>query len=824
MNYEEGRANLGSLISSQLGQLLLRNEATTRLQLIDSLFFDCLAWEKSNAYLEEPQGSEYADYTFSFGGKKLLIVEAKKEGDLFELPAGNNRIIRPLGPLLRDSKSLRAAVEQAAGYCQKRGVALAAVTDGHQIVAFVGARTDGVPPLSANALVLSSLEVARDNFLDLWQSLSRPGVEQRHLWAKLSGSHIQELPPKLSASIQGYPGLISRNPFQADLQILSEYVLEDIVKSEDLEPVFLQECYAQSGALSQYSLLSRDILQARYTALFPEEDRLPTSAPVLVPATTTKGISSELVADSLSRRPILLLGDVGVGKTTFARRLIRVDAAEQFSNSITLSVNFGSMATLTDDLRSFVLDEIERQLRDDHRIDIRENNFIRGVYRSDVQRFKKSLYGPLAETDPAAFARLEIEELHARVSKQDQHLRLSIEHLQKARRQQVVLFLDNADQRNYETQQGVFLIAQEIAENWPVTVFVALRPETFHRSVRSGALSGYHAKAFTISPPRTDLLIARRLNFAIRLLQGDFPLPDIAGRTTVNSESLRTLMEIFLGSIKNNRSIVEFIDNTCAGNMRIALNMVKTFFGSGHVDTDKMIQIYEGRGTYSIPLHEFVRAVIYGDNVHYDPSRSLVANLFDVSRPDAREHFVLPLLLSSVQALAGTETHMGYIPITSVYEYLQGLGYQPDQIEHAIQRGVAVRLIEQSPGRFTEFEASEVTALRITSIGAYHLKRLVRLFAYQDAVIVDTPILNRSIREAIGNVNTIEERLERVQHFRNYLDLSWQQLESTGDTFDWPNVSTEIDKEIEEIRRRVEVRKERERNESERGGQREHHQ
>ena len=63
-DFETGRSNLEALIawySTKQGQ---RNEATTRLQLIDRLFFECLGWAKEETILEESQGQEYADYTF----------------------------------------------------------------------------------------------------------------------------------------------------------------------------------------------------------------------------------------------------------------------------------------------------------------------------------------------------------------------------------------------------------------------------------------------------------------------------------------------------------------------------------------------------------------------------------------------------------------------------------------------------------------------------------------------------------------------------------------------------------------------------------------
>ena len=122
LDYDDGHANLASLIDSESAWLEKRNEATTRLHLIDTLFFDCLGWSRQeHAILEESYQGEYADYTF-LAPRKIMIVEAKREGDAFKIPAGRTRLEYALPSLLRDNARLKAAVEQAAGYCQQRGV------------------------------------------------------------------------------------------------------------------------------------------------------------------------------------------------------------------------------------------------------------------------------------------------------------------------------------------------------------------------------------------------------------------------------------------------------------------------------------------------------------------------------------------------------------------------------------------------------------------------------------------------------------------------------------------------------------------------------
>jgi hypothetical protein len=49
---------------------------------------------------------------------------------------------------------------------------------------------------------------------------------------------------------------------------------------------------------------------------------------------------------------------------------------------------------------------------------------------------------------------------------------------------------------------------------------------------------------------------------------------------------------------------------------------VTAFIGSGHVDAEKILEIAEEYGGNVIPIHEFMRAVIYGDFEHYDPEPS----------------------------------------------------------------------------------------------------------------------------------------------------------------------------------------------------------
>ncbi|MCX6936917.1 MAG: hypothetical protein NTU80_03315 [Verrucomicrobia bacterium] len=251
-------------------------------------------------------------------------MEAKREGVSFELPAGLNNRTCKIQFFKQSATKVYSAIEQVCSYAQKRGISTAIATNGRQFIGFVAVRDDGISPLEGHAIVYSSLDEAKLDFLNFWNYFSKDGVKRRLLKQKLISGGAPALPVKLSRNINGYPGFQRRNSLQADLQVVSEMVFEDLAKAENLNEQFLRECYCESGALSQYALVSKTILETRYNTLFDSSPEGPT-----VTAVNPAGaISAELFAESLSKRPVLLIGDVGVGKSSFINYLTTVHMPE----------------------------------------------------------------------------------------------------------------------------------------------------------------------------------------------------------------------------------------------------------------------------------------------------------------------------------------------------------------------------------------------------------------------------------------------------------------------------------------------------------------
>ena len=372
-----------------------------------------------------------------------------------------------------------------------------------------------------------------------------------------------------------------------------------------------------------------------------------------------------------------------------------------------------------------------------------------------------------------------------------------------------MIFLDNVDQRDSDIQQKAFLIAQEIATHWTATVFLTMRPQTFNRSKKLGALSGYNLKAFSIAPPRVDEVLVKRLGYGKKIASGQIDTPVLTRGISLQLESIRVFIDVLLWNIKENIEIIQFVDNVSNGNIRLALDFVKTFIGSAHIDAEKILrfeQDYKKEDDsrhYKVKLHQLLRTIMYLDGEYYDPVKSPIANLFDLSSPDGREHFILPILIGFIgHASSDISTH-GFVEVGHCNEYLQSLGYSISQIDFAVKRGIIKNLIETEARKMPEIDLDPPKLLRSTPVGFYHIGKLIKEFTYVDSMILDTPILDESYRSKIYNASSFTDRLRRSLIFSEYLSGQWSKVPSVQLYFSWPDNLKELKARIDYIKSKI---------------------
>jgi hypothetical protein len=770
------------------------NEADTRLQIIDRLLLECLGWPREWWRLEKHADSGYADYVL--GQPPVLVLEAKRVGSYFEIPvSGVTKPVRSIKSLTDASAGLKDAMVQALQYCASLGVEYGAVCNGFQLVAFIAVRHDQ-PPLEGRALVIDGWEAFQRNFSTVWQNLSPWALRERRLTRTLTVEAEAALPPKLASTVLNFHAHRYKNRLQSNLRDLAEFLINDIPFADDLREQFYRECYCDTGQLSQYIQLSERILKARYAALFRPDQ----TNPVVMPISTARQLPAlehdkNLPVDALTRRPIVLLGDRGVGKSSFLENLITVRAKEAFAHTLYVMIDLGTKGALTHDIRDFILNEIERQLLEKHSVDIYDKKFVRSIYDLEVKRFKKTIFAAsskqqASEDGPTGINDFLIDQAKNKV----EHIKKSISHIAKGRKRQVVVIVDNADQRNSVDQQEAFLAAQEIAADWSALVYVALRPQTFNLSKQAGTLSAYANRIFTISPPPPDVALEKRLTFALGVAEGRIH-PAALERISLDVDSITTVLKVLLRSIHANRDIKAFIANITGGNIRQLFEIFTMFIGSPNVEFQKIIEIDHKQGRYLIPLHEFQKHALLGEFEHYSPTTSLACNLFDVFSNDGREHFLSPLILAYLRQPGPHRDVDGFVTTRDLLSQMQGQKFLQNQIRSHLQRLLRKNLIE-SVGRVGMdlhwSEQDEIDILsggyRITSIGSYHLIPWMTSFAYLDAMAFDTPIFDYKSFETMARLSNsfaIGDRLKRTEEFSHYLTRQWHSSSINVSYFDW---------------------------------------
>lgn len=791
LDFKIGLSNLEKLIEEAEHAQWQWTEEDTRFQFINDFLIYCLGWKKEEILTEHHYNGEYTDYELGIT-PKYCVVEAKKEALQFNIPpSGRKKHICSLKAIIDSCPVAKKAIEQVFEYCTRRGIEIAIVMNKYQLIAFIASRRDGVPPLTGDALVIRGKEHLKEEFSVVWNYLSSYGVKDRLICDYLTSGEKVYLPQKISSITSKYSDFRYKNENHKDLEILSQLLIHDIITSKNVEKDFYSMCYCQSDALSQDACISKKILESRYAGLFPPSD-LNITVNKLV-KDKKQVISEEVIAESMSKRPIVVIGDVGVGKTSFLRGLPYLQAKEEFKKSIYLYIDLGTSGTLVKNLNEFILTQIEEQLEEEYKVEIYNNNFVKSVFYKEIERFKNGIYGAYYKTDRNSYEKKLIEKLDELTKDKAEYLRRAINHLSKGQKKQIIITIDNADQRDIETQDAAFLIAQELAAKWTSLVFIALRPETFYSSTkRGGALSGYTPRVFTISPPQLDVVIQKRLSFALQVAKGEVNAAQLS-ETSLNLGNIVTFMEAIKYAIVNNKEIREMLASITGGNVRMAIDFIAKFMSNANVNSDKIIQKFALTGSYLIPIHEFTKAAVLGDYSYFHEETSLAMNLFDISAVDPKEHFLSAMIVSYLNSQHVRKDKNSFVDYSAIMNEMQSFGFVPKQVDTALMRLTNNQLIE-SVGR-VKFERKNgalqgnmPSGFRITSIGVYHIMKWISEFSYLDAVSIDTPVLNDNIRNELSSLREsfdINDRFRRASLFKEYLTLSWDEVKMHMTYFDW---------------------------------------
>jgi predicted type IV restriction endonuclease len=171
MHPDDGYNNFVKLFDAYNEKAHLFNEADTRAKIIDAILRECLGWSEANIRREEITDSGRIDYKLVYQDVPLLVIEAKKAGEYFEIPKNMTNRRYKLRGAIETVSNLAHALEQAKRYCDDIGCKYAAVSNGYQLVIF-SAITLGKNWKDGYCYVFHSLADIKSNFSQFWNMLA----------------------------------------------------------------------------------------------------------------------------------------------------------------------------------------------------------------------------------------------------------------------------------------------------------------------------------------------------------------------------------------------------------------------------------------------------------------------------------------------------------------------------------------------------------------------------------------------------------------------------------------------------------------------------
>ncbi|HEX8521389.1 MAG TPA: hypothetical protein VF669_03975 [Tepidisphaeraceae bacterium] len=768
------------------------NEDTTRMRMIDAILFDVLKWDR-NFVLTEPhvKNEGYADYILHTKGGRTLVLEAKKVGATFLLPDREPYPGRAVPFQLISDKCPDAhkAMQQGVTYANSVGARYTVISNGQQWLLMLTA-VEGALLAERNVIVFESLRAISDRFELFWNCFSPLMVQVNKPHLLLVDTRHQPAPAKLAQTVPQYPvrreGSDIRNQHATSIQ----YIWDE-VNNNEASKTFFEECYVPPVGHDKNTGLAAQLLWDRSA-----ED---TAAYEKVHASQ---MTELLKNPPRPERPVILLGRIGRGKSTFIKYLKVIAAEQTLRKYIQIDIDFLDRPRTKGEVAAFVYDAVRDQLHERYGIDVSADDVVRAALRAQLNQFRKTprakLY--LDAGDEQRFKEAELDYLEEQTRNVHHYLKLVTQLIRGSHGKSIAIYFDNLDKRG-DLQEEAFLIASSIARDWAAIDFICLRPGTFQRSRNLGVLDSIAPRLIQVYPPPTALFLKRRFEYCSKIAAGEKPPPRgseaLSKAIAQEGSEVSALFRALSDSVRRDKDLVTLFESVSNGNLRDVLFRVGATITSWHLDTAEMIEGIRESGTYYVTHHQALRALLYGASLYFDPARSPLVNLFEIEHADPIDHFLRPICLFHLSKGSRETADLGFTSYAEVAALVGNYSFTPDAIETTLQFLFAKRLVEDD--NFNDEWPGTNINLRLTALGHYHISDLIVRFEYRDAVVVDTPIIDPSASGEIKLVDSIGDRLLRGRAFLRYLNNCAQSVANTPFYAHWERVHEAAANELTDI-------------------------
>lgn len=750
------------------------NEAEVRFKIIDEILEKYLKWPKEKTSVEVFHNGNRADYVlYNNAQKPVLIIESKKTGNYFELPASLNFKKQfekiTLEKLLTD-KHIKEAVLQVKEYCDDLMCQYAAICNGQVWIIFKTTSSNQNPWKKLPAYVIKSLDFFENDYTEAINFLGYTNVIQK-LSLQNSVGISKILHPEIyfpSTAITAYDTLVNSNKYANSFSIISRKYL-GVIPESDSE--FMDSCYVSNK--KQYDNLQNNVknfLTDSLTPYFKNQG--------FVDFTTNKygGAFGQSIIKTIKQENLdnvmILFGGRGSGKSTFLKRFlyhIRPIEIDMYSRIALVDLINSSQTSesLVEEIWNNVLFSIDLD-----KIFSGDREQILFLFSDEFEIYQKQvLFGLKEESD--TYQNL----LREFIQKHLSNTKLFCEKLSlywKNKNKGLIIFLDNMDQLSTELQDVCYLTAVEIAKKLSCLVIISMREERYFNAKTKGVLDAYHTPGFHLTAPVIPEVINKRIEYILEKLKYT---EDVDKEYGIKSDSelinIISFFEVCYNELKINHShLSNFLRFATHGDVRQALEFFKGFITSGYINIDEVVS---ASNTWRFQIHQVIKPMMVPDRVFYNEILSKIPNVLKLRNDINSSHF------TGLRILNLLNNSSGFIDAKYFLQEFENRYFLKDDCEQHLNIFINKGLVEAS-NRLEEFN-NKVDQIKITAFGNYIYEYLAFNFAYLDLVCIDCGIFSEELsnyliksannelklKQTHKTIDRMELRIERVEKFINYL-------------------------------------------------------
>ncbi|MCL2724838.1 MAG: AAA family ATPase [Polyangiaceae bacterium] len=719
------------------------NEATTRVELIDEILRS-VGWPTGSIERELPTGTgDFIDYELRADGQAWMIVEAKRVGENFRLTPKSARSSQPSRSLQSltgtGGETLRDVLKQAARYCNERGIALACATNGFEWIFFRGLSTPTRPWTKGHAVVFGGHDDIVGRFDEFLACIGRASAGSSFLHERLELPPTGMLPPsRVPQDVLTFVRKERDPNATALVRNISDFLFSEIFGERRGD--MLTRCYVEPGSSEEFERSIHRLLKDSETVI--DEDAIhavPTDAEKFVAHVDRHEATG-------AKQPVVVVGNVGVGKTTFLQRSLAQLRSDRSAICAVVDLEgFGHGGGIDGSAeQARVADEVLNKLQTatltvlKHREDLSDAAKLQGEHSSretlsTLQLNKlqntKRLGRELWVADPTAWPRKEMEIFEELTSKPVTHLVAYIRHLhgrftrEDDARYPILIAIDNLDLSTDEYQHTIYGLAQRLTRDTNAIVVVCLREDTFRLGREPGGFltSSAFPFVFHVARPPLDQLLRKRVTYG-EYAKENALLP--RGLKTEGERVVDVCKLVRTTLLVQKSESLELFAGLAGHNTRAALDLVRALVDGaapGRADSS---------ATYAFEC--------LLNSSGYETLQARVVNCFDAEPAGAPAHALQMRLLAyySFAVDAGPERVL-FEEVDRAIANFSGWGYPVALVRWSLENLVKNGLLRDPKGGRRQNQTLS-KRLNITASGHVHLNRLVDLRSYRAAVASTT--------------------------------------------------------------------------------------